>query len=81
MIKERGCFLEEVSAYKMEKEKLEKMFFEKQLALKAITQFLADRENSSVCLGMKKTLVMKTNKELLSCSSPTTTSTAQSMVR
>lgn len=57
----------------MEKEKLEKTFLEKKLVMKEMTRSLADSERAVDRLMTEQSLLMMTNKELLSCSSQKTT--------
>lgn len=70
---ERAHFLEELNAYKIEEEKLERKLPENVVAMKAMTWSVVDFERTVNLLGTEKCLLMKTNKELFSCSPPTTT--------
>lgn len=72
--KERDHFLEEKNAYKMEKEKLGEDAVRMEVVVKAMTRSLVDLERSVIRLKMERRLARKTNENLLSCSSQTTSS-------
>lgn len=63
---EMNRFLEEVSAYKMDSKKVEKMLLNNKAAIKPITLSLVDPKGSAIRLKKEKHLLIKINKELLS---------------
>lgn len=71
---ERDSFLEDVSAYKMEKERLEKTLVKIEGAMKGTTRSLVDFKRTVQHLAPEKSLSLKTNEELVSYPSLTTTS-------
>lgn len=74
MKEERDVLLGEGSAYKMEKEKLEKTLLEEDAVLKEITPSVEDVERILNPLKTEKSMLIESNKKLVSCSSKTTES-------
>lgn len=64
----RENFLKKLKEYKMEKEKLEKTLLERKVMMKEMSRILVDLERFVNRLEMKKDLLLKTNKQLPSCS-------------
>lgn len=58
--------------YEMEKEKFEKMMIEKEVPMKSMAGSVVDLETTTKLLQTGKSLLMKTDKEFISCSSQTT---------
>lgn len=74
---EREGLLEDMKAYEIETEKLEKTLLEIKVGMKAMTWSVIDLERTMSLLETDKTLLMKKNEGLASCSSHTTRSDCQ----
>lgn len=60
--------LEGVNDFKKKKEKVENTLLENNVAMKGITRYLVDLERTVKSLETGKSLLMETNKEIVSCS-------------
>lgn len=65
---------EEMNSYKMEKQKLEDVLLENEVAMKEMKRSVLDLEKTVNHVRTKESLLMSTNKEPGSCLSETTTS-------
>lgn len=69
--------MEVVSAYKMEKERLKKTLIRKEVARKVMKLPVMHSKRIVYLLGTETSLLVKKNEELVSRSSPTTTSASR----
>lgn len=65
MKEEKPFFREEVNAYEIKKEKVERRFLEKRVSVKVTILSLAFQKRSVIRLKTERSLLMKTDKELL----------------